>query len=143
MGTRTDYRGLGGDNLGCALGSIGHFGRKPVSFLDQGLDNLRLGNGLDDLTLNKDLALAVTAGNTQVSISSFSWYIHHASHDRDPQRNRHTLEPFGDVLSECVDIDLRPPTTRARHNLELALAQVQRFQNLEPDFDFLSGRSLE
>src|SRR5210317_1626604 len=120
VGTRTDYPGLDRDDLGRALRGVRHFGSKTIGFLDQRLDDFRLRNRLDDFALHKDLALAVTAGNTQVSFPGFTRSIHHTPHDGNAQGNGHTFETLGDVFCERVDINLSSTTTGAGHNLQLA-----------------------
>src|SRR3954447_15116894 len=54
---------------------------EPHGFLDERLDDLRLGNGLDDLALHEDLALAVARGDTEVGLAGLARAVHDAPHD--------------------------------------------------------------
>src|SRR3954453_19341158 len=58
----------------------------PHGLLDESLDDLRLGNGLDDLALDEDLALAIARGDAEVRLPSLAGPVHDAAHHRDPQR---------------------------------------------------------
>src|SRR5919109_5481820 len=45
--------------------------------LDQGLDDLRLGHGLDDLALDEDLTLAVAGGDPQIGLPCLPRTVDH------------------------------------------------------------------
>jgi len=47
----------------------------------------------DHLAADEDLALAVARGDAQVGLAGLARAVDHAAHDRDPQRDLHTLEP--------------------------------------------------
>src|SRR2546425_1013308 len=81
---------------------------------------------LDDLALDEDRALAVARRHTQIGLAGLARAVDDAAHDGHPQRDLHPLEPGGDLLGEGVDVDLRAPARRARHDLQLALLEVQR-----------------
>ena len=82
-------------------------------FLDQSLDDLRLGHRLDDLALDEDLALAVAGRHTEVSLTCFTRSVHDATHDGHAQRDLHAFEAGRDLVGKCVDIDLCTATRRA------------------------------
>ena len=46
-----------------------HFFGEPQRLFDQGLDDERLGHGLDDLALDEDLSLAVAGGDAEVGLA--------------------------------------------------------------------------
>jgi hypothetical protein len=83
-----------------------------------------LGHGLDDLALDEDLALAVAGGDAEVGLAGLAGAVDDAAHHGHAQRDRHALEPGGDLLGERVDVDLGPAARRARHDLELALRRL-------------------
>src|SRR5690606_37959150 len=62
-------------------GSV-HLLRKAHRLIQQRLDDLRLGDGLDDLPPDEDLALAVAGGDTQIRLPGFSRPVDDAAHDR-------------------------------------------------------------
>ena len=100
----------------------------------------RLGHGLDDLALDEDLPLAVAGGDAEVSLARLARTVHDAAHHGHAQGHGHAFETLGDLVRQRVDVDLRAPARRARDDLELALAQVQRLQDLVPDLDLFGGR---
>ena len=51
-----------------------------------------------------------------------------------------SLEPGSDLLGERVDIDLGAAAGGARHDLQPALAQVERLQDLDADLHLLDRR---
>src|SRR4051812_268548 len=108
--------------------------------LDEGLDDLRLGNGLDDLALDEDLALAVARGDTEVGLARLAGTVDDATHDGDAQRHLQAVEPGGDLLGELVDVDLGTAAGRAGDDLEAARLEVERLQDLEADLDLLHRR---
>src|SRR3954464_12193302 len=93
---------------------------------DEGLDDLRLGDGLDDLALHEDLALPVAGGHAEVGLAGLAGAVDDTAHDRDPQRHLEPLEPGGHLVGELVDVDLRPPARRAGDDLQPARAEVER-----------------
>src|SRR3954454_9257412 len=112
----------------------------PHGLLDQGLHDLRLRHGLDDLALHEDLTLAVARGDAQVGLAGLAGAVDDAAHDRDPQRHLHALEPGGHLLGQRVDVDLRAAAGGAGDDLELPRAQVQRLEDLDADLDLLHRR---
>ena len=46
--------------------------RDAHGLLDEGLDDLRLGHGLDDLALDEDLPLAVARGDAEVGLAGLA-----------------------------------------------------------------------
>src|SRR5699024_2115444 len=66
--------------------------------LDEGLDNLGLGHGLDDLALDEDLTLTVAGSDTQVGVTGLTGAIDDATHDRHAQRNLESVETLGNLL---------------------------------------------
>ena len=92
----------------------------PHGLLDQGLDDLRLGHGLDHLALDEDLALAVAGRDAEVGLAGLARAVDDAAHDGDPQRHLHALEAGGHLVGQLVDVDLRAAARRARDDLEPA-----------------------
>src|SRR5690606_23622859 len=137
-------RALRGDDLRRARAGVGpHLVGDAVGLFDERLDDLGLGHRLDDLALHEDLALAVAARDTEVGVARLAGPVHDAAHDRDAQRHRHVLEALRDALGERVHVDLRAAARRARDDLERALAQVERLQDLVADLDLLGRRRRE
>src|SRR3954449_5443092 len=100
--------GDGGRTAGLAAGEL-----VPTRLLgeaqglrDEGLDDLGLGNGLDDLALDEDLALAVARGDAEVGVAGLAGAVDDAAHDRDPQRYLEAVEARGHLVGELVDVDL-------------------------------------
>src|SRR5690554_36608 len=122
---------------------IGHRRRNAIRLLDQRGDDVRLGNCLDDLALDEDLALAVAGCDTQVGFASLPWAVDDTAHDGHPQRHAHALKALGDLIGERVDVNLGPSATGAGDDLELPLAQVQRLQDLQADLHLFNRRSTE
>src|SRR3954454_2198058 len=102
-----------GDDGFAGLGVSGHLLGEPQRLLDQGLHDLRLGHGLDDLTLDEDLALAIAGRDSEICLASLARPVDDAAHDRDAERDRHALQPGLHLLGQGVDVDLRPPAGRA------------------------------
>jgi hypothetical protein len=95
---------------------------RPVSLarlVEERLDDLVFGHGLDDLAANKDLALAVAVagGNTEVSFACLTWAVDDATHHGDAQRYREAVEGRGDLLGEGIDVDLGSPARGAGDDL--------------------------
>src|SRR6185295_9074541 len=106
----------------CALGVHGL--GDPHGLLDQRLDDLVLGHGLDHLAVHEDLALAVAGRDPEVGLAGLTRPVHHTAHDGDPQRDLHALQSSCDLVGELVDVDLGTPAGRAGHDLQLAGPQV-------------------
>ncbi|CAL2070463.1 protein of unknown function [Streptomyces murinus] len=111
--------------------------------LDEGLHDLGLGDGLDDLALDEDLALAVAGGDAQVGLAGLAGAVDDAAHDGDAERDVHAGEARGDLFGELVDVDLGAAAGRAGDDLQAALAQVQGLQDLGADLDLLDRRGRE
>src|SRR6266508_6755987 len=127
-----------GDNWLSWLSVCGaHLVRDAHGFFDKGLDDLGLGDGLDDLALGEDLALAVSGGDAEVGLAGLAGAVHDAAHDCDAERDLHALQAGGHLVGELVHVDLGATAGRAGDDLELALAQVQRLQDLQADLDLL------
>src|SRR4051812_36429715 len=110
----------GGDAL------VGLLPGQPQGLLDEGLDDLGLGAGLDALALDEDLALAVAGGHAEVGLAGLARAVDDAAHDGHPQGDLEPVEPGGDLVGQRVDVDLGAPAGRAADDLQAALAQVQR-----------------
>src|SRR5699024_3833448 len=98
---------------------------------------------LDDLALDKDLALAVARGHPEVGVAGLARAVDHAAHDGHPERDAPAFEPCGDLVGELVHVYLRPTARRAGDDLELARAEVQRLQDLRADLDLFRRRGGE
>src|SRR4051794_25180120 len=122
---------------------LAHLLGQAHGLLDERLDDLRLGDGLDDLALDEDLALAVAGGDSEVGLAGLPPAVYDAPHDGGAQRDRHALEAGGDLVGERVDVDLGAAARRARDDLELARAQVETLQDLDADLDLLDRRGRE
>src|SRR4051812_29753578 len=138
----TAGRGSGEGDDGRARGDavLGLLAGDPQCLLDQGLDDLRLGDGLDHLAPDEDLPLAVARGDPEVGLAGLAGAVDDAAHDRHAQRDLHALQPGGHLVGELVDVDLGAPARGAADNLQAALAQVQRLQDLGADLDLLDRR---
>ena len=64
-------------------------GGQAVRLGDQGGHDLGLGDGLDHLAPDEDLALAVAGGDAEIGLPRLPGTVHHAAHDGDPQRDLH------------------------------------------------------
>ncbi|MBB5956904.1 ABC-type antimicrobial peptide transport system permease subunit [Saccharothrix tamanrassetensis] len=100
----------------------------------------RLGDGAHHLPPHEDLPLAVARRDAQVRFPGLTGTVDHTPHDGDPQRQGEALERGGDLLRQLVDVDLRPPARRARHDLQLARPKTQRRQDLRAHLDLLHRR---
>src|SRR6476661_4517907 len=139
-GGRTSADGDAGGPGGLVVDRLAHLLGEAHGLLDEGLDDPRLGHGLDDLALDEDLALAVAGGHAEVGLAGLARTVDDAAHDGHAQRHGHALETRGDLVGEGVDVDLRTAARRARDDLELARAQVEALQDLDADLDLLDGR---
>ena len=108
--------------------------------LDEGLHDLRLGDGLDDLALDEDLALAVAGGDAEVGLAGLTRAVDDAAHHGDAQRHLEAVETGGDLLGQLVDVDLGAAAGGAGDDLEAARLEVERLQDLEADLDLLDRR---
>src|SRR6478735_5432837 len=122
---------------------LAHLLGETHRLLDERLDDLRLGDGLDDLALDEDLALAVAGRDPEVGLAGLPRAVDDAAHDGDAQRDRHALEAGGDLVGERVDVDLGAAARGARDDLELARAQVEALEDLDADLDLLDRRRRE
>src|SRR3954465_9607949 len=93
----------GGFAWGCG---VAHLFGDAHGFFDEGFDDGGLRDGLDDLALDEDLALAVAGGDAEVGFASLAGAVDHAAHDCDAERDLHALEAGGDLLGEGVDVHL-------------------------------------
>src|SRR5699024_9629064 len=82
---------------GCTGGGrlLAHLGRDPVRLGQQRLDDVRLGDGPDDLALDEDLALAVAGGDAEIGLAGLARAVDDASHHGHAQRDLEMLEPLG------------------------------------------------
>src|SRR5690242_19320252 len=71
---------------GLAVEGLAHLLGDPHGLLDEGLHDLRLGDGLDDLALDEDLALAVAGRDAEVGLAGLAGTVHDAAHDGDAER---------------------------------------------------------
>ena len=76
-------------------------------------DHLGLGDGLDDLAVHEDLALAVARGDPEVGLAGLAGAVDDAAHDGDAQRHLHAFEALRHLLGERVDA-LEPAPARPR-----------------------------
>src|SRR5262249_39511844 len=113
---------------------------EPDRLFDQGLDDLGLGYGLDDLALDEDLALAVAGRDPEVGLAGLPGTVHDAAHDRDPQRYREILERGVYLVGERVDVHLCPAAGRAGDDLQSPFAQAERLEDLVTDLALLDRR---
>src|SRR4051794_38005154 len=116
---------------------------QPHGLLDERLHDLRLRHGLDDLALDEDLPLAVARGDAQVGLAGLARAVDDAAHDGHPQRDLEPVETGGHLVGELVDVDLGAPARGAADDLQTALAQVQRLEDLVADLDLLHRRGGE
>src|ERR1700739_236088 len=70
-----------------------HVSGQPHGLLDQRLDDLGCGNGLDHFTANEYLALAISRCDAEVGFAGLARTVDHAAHDRDAQRHVKTVQP--------------------------------------------------
>src|SRR5258705_12489116 len=97
---------------------------------DQSLDDLRLRHGLDDLTLDEDLPLAVSGRDTEAGLTRLTRTVHDAAHHRDAQWEIEPVQSGGDGVGQRVDVDLRASAPRAVHDLESPAPQPPRLPDL-------------
>src|SRR5690606_32814009 len=133
-------RSAGRDDRAAAVGLQAHLLGDPVGLGDERLDDLVLRYGLEDLTLDEDLALAVARGDAEVGLAGLARAVDDAAHDGDAQRDGHALEARGDVVGELVDVHLGAPARGAGDDLELARPQVEGLEDLVADLDLLDRR---
>src|SRR6476469_4335578 len=140
-GVRTSADADAGGPGRLVVDGLAHLLGEAHGLLDERLDDLRLGHGLDDLALHEDLALAVAGGDAEVGLAGLARTVDDAAHDRDPQRHLEAVESGGDLLGQLVDVDLGAAARGAGHDLEAARLEVERLQDLDADLDLLDGRS--
>ena len=112
---------------------LGH----PVRLADEGLDDLALGDGTDDLAVLEDLALAIAGSNTKVGLTTLAQTVDDTSHDGHAQRGVDSLESVSDVVGQGQDVDLAASAGGAGDDLQAAGAQVEGLQDLDADLDLL------
>src|SRR6476619_4192919 len=110
-GVRTSADADAGGPGRLVVDGLAHLLGEAHGLLDERLDDLRLGHGLDDLALDEDLALAVAGGDPEIGLTGLTGSVHDAAHHGDPQRH---LEP--------------------------ARLEVERLQDLDADLDLLDRR---
>src|SRR5690606_12667633 len=133
-----------GDGGGAAGGDVlAHLGGDAVRLGEQGLHDVLLLDGLDDLALDEDLALAVAGGDAEIGLARLAGAVDDAAHDGDAQRDLEVLEPLGDLVGEGVDVDLGAAAGGAGDDVELPRLEVQRLQDLVADLDLLHRRGGE
>src|SRR6478735_4345776 len=140
-GVRTSADADAGGPGRLVVDGLAHLLGEAHGLLDERLDDLRLGHGLDDLALDEDLALAVAGGDAEIGLAGLARTVDDAAHDGHAQRHGHPLEACGHLVGERVDVDLGATARRARDDLELARSQVEALQDLDADLDLLDGRS--
>src|SRR5690242_850424 len=130
------------DVLGSVLGGD-HLGVELHGLVDQGLDDLRLGHGLDDLAADEDLALAVAGGDAQVGFAGLARAVDHTAHDRDAKRDVEAVQRGGDLIGQLVDVHLGAAAGRAGHDLQAAGAQAEGLEDGGADLNLLDRRGGE
>src|SRR5690625_4323405 len=95
---RRSADGHGGSAAGGDV--LPHLGGDALGLVQQGLDDLVLLDGLDDLSLDEDLALAVAGGDAEVGLTGLTGPVDHAAHDRHPQGHLEVLERSEEHTSE-------------------------------------------
>ena len=71
-GVRTSADGDAGGPGRLVVDRLAHLLGEAHGLLDERLDDLRLGHGLDDLALDEDLALAVAGGDAEVGLAGLA-----------------------------------------------------------------------
>src|SRR6478735_6778607 len=122
-GVRTSADADAGGPGGLLVDRLAHLLGEAHGLLDEGLDDLRLGHGLDDLALDEDLALAVAGGDAEVGLARLAGPVDDAAHDGHPQRHLHAVQARGDLVGEPVHVDLGAAAGRAGHDLQPALPE--------------------
>src|SRR5215207_2044536 len=79
-----------GDGWFAGFGGFAHFFGDAEGFFDQGFDDLGLRDGLDDLALDEDLALAVAGGDAEVGLAGLARAVDDAAHHGDAERDLRT-----------------------------------------------------
>src|SRR5215475_4340076 len=108
--------------------------------LDERLDDLRLGDGLDDLALDEDLSLAVAGRDAEVGLACLTRAVDDAAHDGHPQWRGESVERRRHLVRERVHVDLGAPAGRARDDFQAAIAQTERLEDRGADLDLLDRR---
>ena len=77
-------------------------------FVEERLDDLVIGHGLDDAAANEDFTLAVAGRNTEIGFAGFARAVDDTTHDGDAQRDGKALgkalEERGDLFGEGVEV---------------------------------------
>src|ERR1044071_5669533 len=110
-----DGRLAGGDALRL------HLLGEPHGLFDEGLHDLGLGDGLDDLALDEELPLAVAGVDTEIRLTGLSGTVDATAHHGHAQRNLHARQARGDLLGQLVHVHLRTTARRARDDLQPTL----------------------
>src|SRR5436190_22488567 len=100
----------GGFAWGCG---VAHLFGDAHGLFDESFDDGGLRDGLDDLALDEDLALAVAGCDAEVGLARLARAVDDTPHHGDPERDLHALEAGGDLLGQRVDVDLGTTAGRA------------------------------
>src|SRR5215211_9374673 len=86
---------------------------QQLGLVHQGVDDLGLGHGADDLAVAEDLALALARGHAHVGLAGLPGAVDDAAHDRDPHRGLDLGHALLDGVGQGEHVDLGPPAGRA------------------------------
>src|SRR4030095_7222993 len=108
-------------------------GDELVDFLAHRLHDLLLGYLPDHVAVLEDEADSPSSGHTDVGCARLAGPVDLASHHRDVDLLVEPLELVLDLLRELHQVDVGPAAGRTRDEGQAALAQPERFQDVDPD----------
>ena len=76
-------------------------------------------------------ATRATAGEAHIRFARFAWTVHDTADDRERHRRGDMLQPVFQHAHSFNDIESLPRAGWARNDIDTAMAQVERLQNIE------------
>ena len=89
----------------------------PHGLLDQRLDDLGLGDGLDDLALTKIWPLPLPDATPRSASARLAGTVHDATHHGHAHGTSMPLQPGRDLVGELVDVDLGARAARGQETI--------------------------
>src|SRR6267154_986726 len=116
------------------------FGRFLLAELHDVVHQLLIVELIDRLAVQVDHARAGTAaGETDIGFACFARTVDHAADDRKRHRRGDVLEPFFEHADRADDVEALARARWARNDVDAAVAQAKRLQEIETDADFFLG----
>ena len=135
-GLQTCHLGLRFESLGGGPGATRalDFGRLRLDQLDEMVDDALVLQAVCRHAGKIDLmGIVAAAGETDVGLARLAGAVHHAADHRKGHRRGDVSQPRLQRLDGADDVKLLARAGRAGHDVDAAMAQVQRLQDVEAD----------